>query len=370
MDPIKHLNPIEQELCNKADLAQIPIAGNIELLPLCNMDCKMCFAKMTREQMEAHAPMHDYKDWIQVAKQSAEAGTIFMLLTGGEPFLYPNLEILYKEMKQMGYILSINSNGTLIDEKIADWLAKDLPRRLNITLYGASDETYGQLCRNPKGYSQVMHAVQLLKDRGISIKFNCSLTPYNIHELDQIYEVSQKLEIPIDMGFYMFPPVRKNNVENVRFRLDAEQAARARFRTEELRYGEQFDEYVQHSLEKYRNYQQTELFKPGYTCRSGHSVYWINYDGTMSACSFTTDCQINVFEEDFSLAWDKLKKHVSESKMAEECHWCKERILCGRCAAAAMSETGKIDGVPEYYCQLTRTYIRLLEEREGTHNEN
>ena len=46
MNPLNYLNPMEQQLCNRADLKQIPIAGNIELLPLCNMDCKMCFAKM------------------------------------------------------------------------------------------------------------------------------------------------------------------------------------------------------------------------------------------------------------------------------------------------------------------------------------
>ena len=37
MNPLNHMNPIEQNLCNKADLAKLPIAGNIELLPLCNM---------------------------------------------------------------------------------------------------------------------------------------------------------------------------------------------------------------------------------------------------------------------------------------------------------------------------------------------
>ena len=196
MDPINHLNPIEQNLCNKADLAGIPIAGNIELLPLCNMDCKMCFAKMTRSQMEAHSPMHTYQEWLDIAGQASEAGTMFMLLTGGEPFLYPDLEKLYFGMKRMGYVLSINTNGTLIDAEAADWLAEDPPRRLNITLYGSSDETYRNLCGNPHGFSQVMNAVEQLKKRDISIKFNCSLTPYNIHDLEDIYRLSQELEIP------------------------------------------------------------------------------------------------------------------------------------------------------------------------------
>ena len=40
------------------------------------------------------------------------------------------------------------------------------------------------------------------------------------------------------------------------------------------------------------------------------------------------------------------------------------KVLCGTCAAAAITETGQVDGTPEYYCELTRTYIKLLEEYE------
>lgn len=370
MNPIGHMNPIEQNICNKADLARIPIAGNIELLPLCNMDCKMCFAKMTKSQMEAHHRMYNYKEWIEIARQASQAGTVFMLLTGGEPFLYPNLKELYFELKKMGYILSINTNGTLIDDEIADWLAQSPPRRLNITLYGASDETYATLCNNPKGFTQVMSAIEKLKARNIDIKFNCSLTSYNIQDLDAIHAISRELDIPIEIGFYMFPPVRSNNIENVRYRLSAEDAAKARFRIEELNHGTEFDDFVRYSLKAYRQYEQTNPYESGYTCRSGNSVYWINYDGTMSACSFTTDCQIDVFEKGFDAAWKDLKEHVKNSEMSRECHNCKMKILCGKCAAAAISETGDIGGVPRYYCELTSHYIKLLEEREKEFNED
>lgn len=365
MDPIRHLNPIEQNLCNKADLAEIPIAGNIELLPLCNMNCKMCFAKMTKEEMEAYAPMHSYEEWLKITEAASKAGTIFMLLTGGEPFLYPGIKELYMGLKKQGYIISINTNGTMITEEIVEWLALDKPRRLNITLYGSSDEIYEKLCGNPKGFTQVMKAVQLLKEKEISIKFNCSITPYNIEDLENIYGVAEKLEIPIEMGFYMFPPVRANNIKNKNYRMNPENAAEARFRIEKLRYGDSFNEHVLYSLEQYRKYEQKEFYRPGYTCRSGHSVYWINYDGMMSACSFTNDFQENVFEKDFVEIWECLKVHVRQSEMSKKCHYCKEQILCGRCAAAAVSETGSILGVPEYYCKLTKRYIELLTERES-----
>lgn len=372
MNPLNHLNPIERDICNRADLAQIPIAGNFELLPLCNMDCKMCFAKMTKDEMNKHSPMHDYKEWLNIAKNMSDAGMIFLLLTGGEPFLYPHFKELYLGLKKMGIIVSINTNGTLINEEIADYLASDPPRRLNITLYGSNDETYAKLCHNPKGFTQVMNAVKILKERNIAIKFNCSLTPDNINEQEAIFNISKKLDIPIEMGFYMFPPIRKNNIQNVKYRLSATEAAKARFTYEKLKRSPgEFNEFVSFSLKSYNKYQQQEEFKSGYTCRSGNSVFWVNYDGTMSACSFTNDFTINIFENDFKESWNKLVNHVSSSKMSLKCHKCKERILCGRCAAAAITETGKINGVPDYYCKITNHYIKLLKEYERTNiNEN
>ena len=368
MNPLNHLNPIEQSICNKADLARIPIAGNIELLPLCNMDCKMCFAKMTREQMNAHAPMHTYKEWLEIAKEMNKAGMLFLLLTGGEPFLYPNFKELYLGLKKMGIIVSINTNGTLINKEIVEYLASDPPRRLNITLYGANDETYGKLCNNPKGFTQVINNIKMLQEKNIDIKLNCSLTPLNIHEQEKMYKIAENLGLPIEMGYYMFPPTRKNNINNVSYRLSPSQAAVARFTYEKLkRDDKQMLEYVNYALNTYESFKQTEPYTTGYTCRSGNSVFWVNYDGTMSACSFTNDYQINIFENEFVYSWNKLIEHVSNSKLSKKCHYCKERILCGRCAAAAYAETGDINGVPEYYCKLTNHYIELLKEYKEKH---
>ena len=61
MELFQPQNLIEQRICNVADMKKIPITGALELLPLCNMNCKMCYAKMTREQMERHAPMKDWR---------------------------------------------------------------------------------------------------------------------------------------------------------------------------------------------------------------------------------------------------------------------------------------------------------------------
>lgn len=89
------------------------------------------------------------EEWIDLAKQMADAGVLFLLLTGGEPLLFPGFKKLYMELKNLGMILTINTNGTLIDEEWADFFAKNRPRRINITLYGSDDTAYETLCHYP-----------------------------------------------------------------------------------------------------------------------------------------------------------------------------------------------------------------------------
>ena len=53
----------------------------------------------------------------------------------GEPFLYKDFDKVYNALRNMGIIVTINTNGTLINEEIADMLSENKPRRVNITLY-------------------------------------------------------------------------------------------------------------------------------------------------------------------------------------------------------------------------------------------
>ena len=145
-------NDAEKALRDKADRAYTPFGGCIELLPVCNMDCKMCYVRMSREEMDRAGRMLSCDEWLNITRQAADMGVMNLLLTGGEPLLYPEFKRLYRGLQQMGIILSVNTNGTLIDEEWADFFAESYCRRISISLYGKDDATYGELCRNPRGF--------------------------------------------------------------------------------------------------------------------------------------------------------------------------------------------------------------------------
>ncbi|MDI9241819.1 radical SAM protein [Ruminococcus sp. YH-rum2234] len=159
---------------------------------MCNMDCRMCYVRMSRQQQEAICPLRTAQEWLALGEEAKKRGMLYLLLTGGEPFSRPDFREILSGLHRMGFIISINSNGTLIDEEVVEWLKKTPPTRVNLTLYGASNETYVRLCRNPNGFTQVIRAIHLLKEAGITVKLNRSLTPYNARDLEKIIDFAKE----------------------------------------------------------------------------------------------------------------------------------------------------------------------------------
>ena len=170
MEPLEGATTVERMLLDQAKRTRAPANGSIELLPLCNMNCDMCYVRLSREEMEKLGRLRTADEWLEIGRQMKEAGVLFLLLTGGEPFLYPEFRRLYLELRRMGMIITINTNGTLIDEDLAEFLGKYKPRRVNITLYGTDEEAYANLCHYPGGYEKALRGIRLLRECGVDVK--------------------------------------------------------------------------------------------------------------------------------------------------------------------------------------------------------
>lgn len=195
---------LEKMLMARAAQQYRPINGSIELLPLCNMNCRMCYVRLSRQEMDQMGSLHPLEDWMRITEEMQKAGVVFMLLTGGEPLLYPGFRELYLKLQELGMILTVNTNGTLIDEEWAAFFGAHRPRRINITLYGASEKTYRELCRF-EGYEKTVRAIKLLRAHGVDVKINGSVVKENVHDMEAIYALGRSLDVPVHMDTYMLP---------------------------------------------------------------------------------------------------------------------------------------------------------------------
>lgn len=365
MDPIGNdVSSFERHLFQRAGMNHIPIYGVLELLPLCNLRCDMCYIRMNRKDMEAKGRLRSLEEWISLAEEMKQAGTLFLLLTGGEPLLYPDFKKLYTELQKMGMILTINTNGTLIDEAWADFFAKQKPRRINITLYGASNQTYEILCHTANGFDHALHGIHLLKERGIDVKINGSLAKANIDDRRKIIEIGEQLDIPVRIDTYMYPTVRERSCSyNFQSRLDPESAAKARIDVLHREMGDElFSIYAKETLDKIQLAKDTPPTTGCMTCRAGKSSFVINWQGHMRACIVLDQPDIPVFETGFQTAWKKIIHETENIRISRECTQCKYRYVCNNCPASAMAECGSYDAVPDYLCRYTKTSVQWIQQ--------
>lgn len=184
----------------------IPLSGTFELTARCNLRCRMCYIHREENDGEIKTDEFSSEEWLNIAKEAQQCGMLFLLLTGGEPFIRPDFEEIYRRCRELGIIVSINTNGTMIGEKQVELLRKLPPQRVNITLYGASEATYEKLCRSGSAFERAYRAVAMLTEAGVPVKINYSVTPYNIGDLDAVERFANEHNLPLQAATYMFRP--------------------------------------------------------------------------------------------------------------------------------------------------------------------
>lgn len=366
MEPINYRGTAEQLLCEKATVLHVPINGILELTPLCSMDCEMCYVRLSPEEQRKKGPLLSLAEWCSIADEMQRSGTLFVLLTGGEPLLYPEFRELYLHLQKLGMCITINSNGTLLDERWADFFARHKPRRINITIYGKDPETYERLCHHRGGYEKAVQAIRLLRERHVDVKLNGSITPLNAEDGPALVALAKQLDVPFKIDTYMYPGSREREQRfQADCRLSASSAAKARVLLMQQRHSN-FERAAADLL------RQAEVSRPdtpdssSVSCRAGRSSFAINWQGMMRPCILITEPETPVLPQGFQAAWAQIVKATAAIRLSPACGSCDMQQVCQTCAACAFLETGRFDGTPEYMCQYTRETVRLLQEQLKT----
>ncbi len=364
-----HGRPLTDYLYAKACRMRTPLNGTFELTPVCNFSCRMCYIRKTaKEVRESPRGILTLDDWRRIAREAKNAGMLELLLTGGEPLLWPDFQTLYEELIDMGFLVSINTNGSLIDKAAIDCFRRKPPHRINITLYGASDETYKRLCGIDGVYARVDHAIRSLLDAGITVKLNCSLTPDNAEDIDKIVDYAKARGTVLSISTYMFPPVRRDPTQTgVNARFTPEDSARYMMRYLRRNRGEErFRGYVKSILDGKAfplglEPDCTDTADGRIRCRAGSASFWVTWDGWLLPCGMMPEPKVELKTQAFPDAWQTLTELTASIQLSGLCDKCPSREICHPCAAVAYAETGRFSGIPTYRCHAVQQMCRLAQ---------
>lgn len=349
----------------------LPISGTFELTARCNFNCRMCYVHLPNgsELLEKELSA---ETWMKLARDARDRGMMFLLLTGGEPLLRKDFPEIYKALVKMGIIVSINTNASLYTDEIRELFNEYPPSRINVTLYGGSEETYQSLCGNAS-FERVVKNLKSMKEDGLQVRLNVSLTPYNVGDMEKIDAISREIGLQAKAAAYMYPPVRVtgetgNNVA----RFEKEEAGRVMAEWNALRDTREM--YIERA-ERIKRLEDAGLVETcadteqeGVMCRAGRSSFWMTWDGRMLPCG-TMDIEASYpLEVGFEKAWEEVRERTSAIRLPKECAGCPNRKNCGVCASICKCETGKFDGRPEYMCGMMKSLrentVRRAEEME------
>lgn len=352
---------IRRTLCRKCAGLGIPVSGMFELTPRCNLQCKMCYIRMTPEQMAPYGREQTAEEWLRMGRECRDAGLVFLLITGGEPTIRSDFCEIWEGLAQLGLSLTINTNGTLLTPQIRELWHRLPPAQVNITLYGTCQEDYDDLCSNPAAFDAVVDGLAWLQKEGILVHLNTTIVPTNYGKWQEIEEFAKERNLELRMTTYCFPPTRRDC--SCFQRLTPEQAGS--LIVEDVLYREGMDAIrrkaadldvppVPHSCE-------LDNGEP-MSCLAGRCQFWLTWSGAMTPCGMLTQPAVYPFRDGFTAAWEQLRQLTEPIRLCPDCADCPERRSCMNCAAVTFAETGCFDGKPEYMCKLNRAYRETVQK--------
>lgn len=350
----------------------IPVSGIFELTPRCNLRCKMCYVRLTPEQMKPIGTELTAAEWIELGRQCADAGLLFLLLTGGEPTLRTDFPLIYEELTKLGLSLSINTNGTLLTDEIKELWHRLPPAQVNITIYGVCPEDYEALCGDGSAFDRMVQNLQWLRSEGILVHLNTTMTPTNKNKWRELEDFAANHDTQLRMTSYCFPPTRRAEGDSCSDfqRLTPEETARVMALDILYREGtEGINARLRSQLPAVQRSCDLDVGDP-IQCLAGRSQFWVNWHGKLTPCGMISTPRTNLRDTDFAKAWETLRTSCSQIRLCPDCINCEDKNVCMNCAAVTFSETGRFDGKPHYMCRLAACFKETLREISQTSDKS
>ncbi len=184
----------------------------------CNFKCDMC--NFWRNKNKNEIPLEKFKEIIDDLKKM---GCCFVNFTGGEPLLLKDIieRIEYvKKIKNIPYMHMV-SNGYLLDKEMAKKLNNARIDGISISI-NAIGENNDKITKVKGSFDKSINAIKNLKEYApkIHVSINSMITPWNIKELYELLDLSEKLKVDYKFQAISNHPLfekRKVNMEGKKF---------------------------------------------------------------------------------------------------------------------------------------------------------
>lgn len=357
---------------SKAAQERVPLAVSLELTRRCSFRCVHCYLG-DQEIVRTHKAQElNTAAVIRLIDEMAAAGTLFLTLTGGDPMLRPDFLDIYRHAVRSGLLVTVFCNGSLVTDEIVSAFIEYPPRAVEITLYGASQETFETVTQTPGSYAACMRGVEKLRQAKVRLRLKTMVLTLNKDEVPQLWRIAEEMGVQFRHDCSIIPALSNDdnggcsNVgeslrDTLRFRLAPEQAADADLSIVKVR------EKLQERIAKAASAEPSNKL---YRCGAGRSSCHITPYGVMKPCLITLKPAINLQDSNqtFQAAWQSINRIFPEQEAREDfpCNDCEDRNACTGCPSNFALETGDAQQAPFFYCQYATDRKKKIAAHEKT----
>lgn len=317
---------VRRYLSFKAREKNLPISNSFELTPLCNLDCKMCYVHLQKEQMHG-AELLTTEQWKNIMRQSIDAGMMFATLTGGECLTYSGFDELCLFLQERGVQVNVLSNGLLMNAERVAFFKAHPPALIQVTLYGASEEAYERVT-GKRAFARVMENLHRLREAELPLLV--AITP-NAFMTDggAVVRLLHAEGLPFQINSGLMRPREETGRALADADLDA-YIAMYRLRSELT--GETVEPECDVDALPNPGGGQTEPPK-GVRCGAGRSGFSIDWRGGMKPCNSFPCVPENVLLLGVAEAWRRTNRTALNYPQPVECEDCAYQSVCKHCIA-------------------------------------
>jgi radical SAM protein with 4Fe4S-binding SPASM domain len=339
---------------------------SIEVTRRCPLECQHCYNNLPMGDQDARSREMTTEEHFRMLDELVEMGCFWLLYTGGEVFARKDFLEIYTYAKKKGFLITLFTNGTLINEKIADYLLEWPPFSIEITLYGRTRETYEALTAVPGSYDRCLRGIKLLRERGLPLKLKTVATSINKHEVTAMRQFAEE-ELGVEFKFD----------GQVNPRIDCSQSPLAvRLTPEEV---VALDMNAPKGVVEYQRLAKRDLENPPnlakndtvYFCGGGMNSFAINAYGEMGICVISQQDTFRVQEAGLKRVWEEslLQLRTRKRTQVTKCVQCRIQSLCGMCPANGEMENGDKESPVEFLCNVAHLRAAVIGVEVPSHGK-
>jgi len=335
---------------------RVPYYGSLALTHRCNLRCVHCYIREEGEGDAAGGEL-DTGHWKRIIDEAGAAGCLNLVLTGGEPLLRTDFAEIYAHAKRKGFLVTVFTNGTLIDgETLA--LFRDLPPRLvDVSLYGATEDTCRRITGSPDSCERALAAIDAMLAQGTRVALKSVMMTLNEGEFGALEALANSRGIRFRRDASIFPAFSGDR-SPLELRVSPERAVDLELSVPGVIAG--WREY----LERYG-----DVTVPGsiYSCGAGLTTFHIDPFGVLHPCVMARFPRYPLASGRFADGWSEMARvRDLQSPPGFRCRDCRMKLACGYCPGFFAAENGSEDIPSDYLCRIGKLrYERITQAASG-----